>query len=614
MKPFIETLTDDQIYLFDGSMGTMLYDKGIAQNISYEEANIRFPDLVLEVHREYKNAGANILTTNSFKANRIFLSKYGLEDSINDINSNAVRLAKEVSNNQTYIAGSIGPLGIRIEPYGPTSQEEAQALFKEHASVLIESGVDLIILEAFSDINELLQAIISVKSISNIPLFSTMTLNEDGLTMYGTPPEVIIQMLNKSQSDVVGFTCSVGPLKLVEPLEIIKPLTNKNICLQPNAGLPQEIHGRKVYSCSPDYMAKYIRHYIGVGVKYVGCCCGSTPRHTKEIASSIRALRPQTIQIEILKNDEDKSITSKVSIILKENKSQLAKDISEKKFVVSVELVPAKGCDISGILEKAKKLKELGIQSINIPDGPRAQSRMSSMITCLLIQQQVGIETIMHYTCRDRNMLGMQSDLLGAGAAGLRNILLITGDPPKMGPYPDSTAVFDVDSIGLTNLVNRFNRGLDMGGNPIGCNTNFFIGVGANPSAVNMDDELRKLYWKVEAGAEFVITQPVFDIAKLEAFLKKIEEYNLPVIAGIWPLSSFSNAEFLNNEVPGVYIPNEIMDRMKKAQDVNNKTAQTEGIIIARETLNYIRKDIAGIQISPPLGKISLISEILNNT
>ncbi len=612
MIPFIDTLKNEDVYLFDGPTGTILYDKGINPGTSYEEVSLAQPNMILELHREYLQSGANILTTNTFSANSIVLKKYNLEDKMEAINRTSVKLAKEVAEDKAYVAGSIGPLGIRIEPYGPTSTEEAQKLFLQQADILIDSGVDLIILETFLDINELLQAIKAIKSFSSIPLVACMVLNQEGLTAYGTPPEVVIRMLDKSQADIVGFNCGVGPQKLVEPTEKAMEITSKPVIVQPNAGLPETIMGRTVYSCTPDYMAKYMRHFIKMGVKYVGCCCGGSPKHIKEISSSIKALKPDsTVVVYQSEKDERQSKLPQAEPIIKE-KSELAKDLAEKNFVISVELLPPRGCDISNLIEKSIKLKEMGIRNINIPDGPRAQSRMSSMITCLAIQQNVGIDTIMHYTCRDRNLLGMQSDLLGAAAIGIKNILLITGDPPKMGPYPDSTAVFDVDSIGLTNLVTRFNKGLDIGSNPLGCETNFLVGVGGNPSAVNMDEELRKIYWKVDAGADFIITQPVFEVDKLKKFLDEISKYNIPVIAGLWPLISYPNAEFLKYEVLGVDVPDKIMDRMYNAQTKGKEFATKEGIAIAKETLEAIRNDIAGVQISAPFGRISLVKEVLN--
>ncbi len=598
-KDFRKAVTDDRVYVFDGAMGTMIYTRGVYINKCYDELNLAQPDLILAIHREYIKAGADILETNTYGANRLRLQAYGLEDKITEINRAGVRLAREAGGARAYIAGAIGPLGIRIEPYGPTSGEEAQAVFREQAESLFESGVDLFVLETFSDIAEIQQAIKAVRAVCDLPVVAQMTIQNDGNTSYGTAPEFFTKRLDEWGADVIGLNCSVGPHAMLEAVEKMRALTTRKLSAQPNNGLPRQIDGRLMYMASPEYLAKYAKRLIQSGIKFVGGCCGTTPKHIKQIANAVAALSPGRSSVSVFV--EERALPD-LDITPREQKSQFAKKMSEGKFVTSVEIVPPKGCDPANMIESVRLLKEAGVDAVNVPDGPRAQSRMGAMAVSTIIEQQVGIECVVHYCCRDRNLLGMTSDLLGAAGLGLRNFLIITGDPPKMGPYPEATAVFDIDSIGLVNMVNRLNHGLDIGGNPIGKPTSFYVGVGVNPCAVDLDYELRRFEWKVEAGAEFAITQPTFDVAQLRNFLKRIEHCRIPVIAGIWPLVSYRNAEFLANEVPGVVVPDKILERMQRVTDKD--AAREEGLAIARETLTEVRDLVQGVQVSAPFGRV----------
>ena len=615
MENFKTALDGDSLWVFDGAMGTMLYAKGVYINRSYDELNLTNPDLVREVHSEYVRAGADILETNTFGATSHHLQQYGLDSRLREINIAAVSIAREAAAGRAYVAGAIGPLGLRIEPYGPTSFDEAKELFREQAQALLEGGVDLFVLETFSDISEIRQAIRAVKELCDLPIVAQMTIMPDGNTSFGTTPELFTTRLDEWGADVIGLNCAVGPAILLPAIEKMRKATARKLSAQPNAGLPRDVQGRQFYMCSPDYMAKYAKRLIQAGTKFIGGCCGTTPAHIKLIADAVRAAGPRKTTLSY-SNVGPAKVTplakSDVVTIPAAERSKWSGKIERGEFVTSVEVLPPKGCDAAKTLEQIKLLKSAGVDGVNIPDGPRAQTRMSAQATAVLVEREIGIEAVLHYCCRDRNLLGMMSDLLGAAALGLRNLLLITGDPPKMGPYPDATAVFDIDSIGLTNMVNKLNNGLDLGDNPIGMPTAFCIGVGVNPGAINLDEEIKRFEYKVEAGAQYAITQPVFDTEQLRTFLKRIEHVRIPIVAGIWPLVSFRNAEFLHNEVPGVRVTPSILERMRIASDKGKEAAREEGLLIARESLIEVRDAIQGVQVSAPFGNVKYALEVLS--
>lgn len=617
MRDFRDFLTRDGIHVFDGAIGTMLYSKGVYINRSYDELNLTAPDLVREVHQEYVRAGAEIIETNTYGATAHKLQSYGLEKSLRDINISAARIARDAAGGRAFVAGAIGSLGLRIEPYGPTSFDEAKDMFKEQAAALLEGGVDLFVLETFSDLSEIRQAIRAVRELCDLPIVAQMTIQMDGNTLFGATPELFTQRLDEWGVDVIGLNCGVGPALVLSALEKMRPVTTKKLAAQPNAGLPRDVQGRQMYMCSPEYMATFARRFIKVGAQFIGGCCGTTPAHIKLLADAIRSISPRQTQVFV---KEETAITARVEdlkpadvqVVPLAERSNWGRKIAHGQFVTSVEVLPPKGCDAAKTLESIKLLKEAGVDAVNVPDGPRAQTRMSAQATSVLIEQQIGIEAVLHYCCRDRNLLGMMSDLLGAAALGLRNLLLITGDPPKMGPYPDATAVFDIDAIGLTNMVNKLNHGLDLGNNPIGCPTAFTIGVGVNPGAVNLEEEIKRFEYKVEAGAQYAITQPVFDTEQLRDFLKKIEHVRIPIVAGIWPLVSYRNAEFLHNEVPGVRVTPEILERMRIASEKSKEAARDEGIAIARESLLEVRDVIQGVQVSAPFGNVKYALQVFD--
>lgn len=614
MRNFRDLLDTDHVYVFDGAMGTRLYDKGVYINRSYDELNLTSPDLVREVHEEYINAGADIIETNSFGATRHHLQSYGLGSKLHDINVAAVRLAREAAGERAFVAGAIGPPGLRIEPYGPTSFDEAKEMYKEQVAALLDGGVDLFILETFSDLSVIEQAIRAVKELCDLPIVAQMTIQADLKTTFGTSPEAFTRKLDALGADVIGLNCGMGPTHVLNALEVMRPVTGKPLSAQPNAGLPRDVQGRQFYMGSPEYMAEFSRRLVQVGAKFVGGCCGTTPTHIKLIAEGIRSISPRQtatafvnapVTVAELKPED-------VDVVPAEERSNWAAKIARGEFVTSVEVLPPKGCDAEKTLDSIRLLKDAGVDGVNIPDGPRAQTRMSAQATAVLVEREIGIEAVLHYCCRDRNLLGMMSDLLGAAALGLHNLLIITGDPPKMGPYPDATAVFDIDSIGLTNMANKLNHGLDLGNNPIGKPTAFSIGVGVNPGAVNMEEEIKRFEWKVEAGAEYAITQPVFDTAQLKRFLASIEHVRIPIVAGIWPLISYRNAEFMHNEVPGVEVTQEILERMRVASDKGKEEAREEGIRIARESMLEVRDVIQGVQVSAPFGNVKYALQVFD--
>ncbi len=599
-----------KIVVADGAMGTMLYGKGIFINRCFDELNLSSPQLVKEIHQEYVKSGAEVLESNTFGSNRVRLAAFGFAEKLLAINRAGVRLAREAAAEKAFVAGAMGPLGTQIEPLGPTSFEEARAIFKEQADALVSAGVDLLIIETFYELNELREAIYAAREAAGpeMVILAQVTVNDDGSLRDGTSTATFTRSLNEWPVDVIGVNCSAGPKAALETIEKMVPHTTKPLSAMPNAGQPATVEGRNIYLCSPEYMAQYARRFLQAGVRVIGGCCGTTPEHIKLICSEVRSLQPvQTRASTATVVEEGKPEVKRLAKIPVAEKSQLGAKLTAGKFVAFVEILPPRGVDASKEIAGARLCRENGIDCINVPDGPRASARLSAQVTCQLIQQQAGIEAVLHFCCRDRNILSIQSELLGAHTVGVRNLICITGDPPRMGTYPDATAVFDVDAIGLTNIVNNLNHGLDIGGNPMGSQAALLIGVGANPGALNMDEELRRFAWKVEAGAEYVVTQPVFDLNLLELYLKQIEQFKLPVICGIWPLTSYRNAEFMVNELR-VPVPKQFMERMRCAETAEKSRA--EGIRIAQEMAERTRSIVQGVQLSAPFGRYEMAVQV----
>lgn len=612
MRPFLEAL-DERVLVCDGAMGTMLYAKGVFINRCFDSLNLMSADTVAEIHQDYARAGADVLETNTFGANRIKLRGFGLGDRVREINVEGVRIARKASREQAYVAGAIGPLGVRIEPWGKMGTDEAQSYFREQAEALLEGGVDLFILETFRDLNECGAAIAAVRSVSTLPIVAQMTIEDDGNTLDGAPPEQFAPQLEKYGADVIGVNCSIGPAHMLETVERIASITRARLSAQPNAGRPRDIEGRNIYLSSPEYMASYARRFVLQGVRLVGGCCGTTPEHIRQMKAAIKQAtaagsdrtRPG------VPSDSPPGISDlpTVSLVPRAEKSQLGAALAAGRFATIIQLLPPKGHVGDDLVDQARALKIRGIDVISIPDGPRGP-RMSALSLAVLVQQRAGIETVLQYSCRDRNLLGMQSDLLGAHAMGVRNLVVVTGHARMVGDYPDATGVFDVDSVGLTNVISRLNRGLDIGGQAIGAPTGFHVGVMINPGAENLDSEVRRFEYKVEAGAEFVITRPVFDPATFERLHKRIAPAGIPILAGLWPFESVLNAEFMANEVPGVLVPEAVLERMRTAEEGAAATAQ--GIAIARETLLAIQGMVQGVHVSAPGGRIEVALAVLD--
>jgi homocysteine S-methyltransferase len=611
--PFLDSLAEAVVVLLDGGVGTELYSRGFYLNQCYDALNLTAGKVVGEIHDAYARAGARVITTNTFGANRNKLSKHGFEEELHQINVAGASLARQSAGERLHVAGSVGPLGLRVEPFGPTSEEEAREMFAEQMRGLLEGGVDLFVIETISDLVEMRQAIRAAHEMApELPVIASMTVGDDGRSLYGTTAEVFASRLDEWGADIIGVNCSVGPRPMLETLERMLSVTDKPVAVQPNAGAPRLHDGRQIYLASAEYMAEYAKRFVQTGARLVGGCCGTTPAHIKAMRDAIRMQVPGTRAFEFVEHIPEVTIGAKqVEEVPQRDKSALAQRIADRRFPVSVELVPPRGWLPDKVLASAQTLHEAGVDCINVPDGPRASCRMSNQAICLLLRHQIGIEVLPHYCCRDRNLLGMMSDILGLAALGLHNILLITGDPPKMGDYPDATAVFDIDSIGLTNLVKRFNQGMDLGGNPVSPPTQFLIGVGCNPGAIDLEKELSRFRWKVDAGAEFAITQPVFDPEKLFKWLDLTKDFQIPIMAGIWPLQSLRNAEFMNSEVPGANVPEPVLERMAAAQEKGKEFARAEGVEIAREAVRGVHEAVVGVQVSAPFGRIDSAFDVL---
>ena len=610
-QTFSDLLQTGRPFLFDGSLPGALYERGIFVNASFDETNVSRPDLVLSVHRDFLEAGAQVLTTNTWAANRYKLASFGHSEQLQEININGAQIARKAIHESklagpAFVAGCIGPLGQALEPYGPATHDSARESFREQAQALLEGGIDAFILESFKDIQETLLAIESLKALSDLPVVALISPDESGLGSFGVRPEWFLTKLKEAGADMVGMSEGQGPASLLELLKQVRESVNAPMLLQPSAGLPRVVDGRLLYMASPEYLGEFARQALLMGACAVGGCAGTSPAHTRAMYMAIRqesAFQGGMVE-QVAKERKDEA----PSIPFAE-RSHLSYRLANGEFVISVELVPPKGLNMERMLQKASQIKDLGADSINIPDGPRAMARLSALSTALLLHQKVGIETVLHYACRDRNLLGIQADLLGAAALDICNVLAITGDPPKLGPYPKATAVFDVDSIGLVGILQQLNLGLDIGGSGIGTPTKFSIGVGANPDAPDKDREWARFRRKVESGAEWVVTQPVFDSTSLFRFLDFAQTYKIPVLAGLWPLKSLRNAQFMATEIPGVNVPKSVLERMASRATAEDQLK--EGLDIAHEILEAVRPRIQGLQLSAPFGQVELVTPFI---
>ncbi|CAN5692696.1 bifunctional homocysteine S-methyltransferase/methylenetetrahydrofolate reductase [soil metagenome] len=652
-----QMLAGTGIHLLDGAMGTVLYDRGIFLNVCYDDLSRTDPELVAAVHRAYVEAGAELVETNTFGANPVKLSAFGLDAETEAINRAGARVARSAAGSRARVLGAMGPLGIRIEPWGPTGADEAREFFGRQVDGLLGTdGVDGFILETFQDPSELRQALEAIRARCDLPVLAQVTLAEGGHTAYGADVETVVRDLEGWGVDAVGFNCSVGPAGILEAVERAAATTGLPILAQPNAGFPRTVGDRKMYLASPEYMARYARRIVEAGARFVGGCCGTTPEHVRCMGEALAESDPERGRRQSARRHAveagppggiavaspagfpapaldqqppraDPEPTASPTLPLRE-RSSLGAALESGAFVSLVELVPPRGWDPEALLARGRALRDAGVTAVTIPDAPRGLARMGSLPAATLLARDTGVEVLAHYACRDRNMIGMISDLLGAAASGIRNILLVTGDLSPTGPYPDHTTIFDIDSIGLTNVVRRLNEGHDPGGPPVEPPTRFVIGVTLNQGAVDREREDRRFRFKVEAGAEYAVTQPVFDAGTLLGFLDRHAAQTglaaetgpagqtgraapIPVIAGVWPLTSLGNAEFLANEVPGVVVPASVVERMRAAELRGPEAATEEGIRIAVENVEAVRHRVQGIHVAAPRGRIDLALEVL---
>ena len=606
--PFLEKLQKG-VMLCDGAMGTLLYMRGVSYERSFDEQNVSNPNVVLGVHRDYIKAGAEIVETNTFGANQVRLKKFGLEDKVREINLKGAKIAREareIEGKEVFVAGSMGPIGKPLTPLGELSEKEALDIFQRQSEALLEGGVDLFIVETFSDLVEIKQAVVAIRNICQLPIIASMTFDQDGKTFMGYSPEEVATKLSNLGVEIIGANCSVGPQKMLDVVFRLRKATDKMISVQPNAGLPRFVDGRFIYLSSPEYFAQYAKEYVKIGANIIGGCCGTTPEYIQALSIMLKNINTETITDRKVSVTVEEKIKEKPP---KKEKKQASKFSSKlgKEFLVSVEVDPPRGVNTEKILKNVEKLKQIGVDAINIADSPMARVRMSCVSLAYLVKQKIGIETILHLTCRDRNLMGLQSDLLGVHALGIHNILAVTGDPPVLGDYPQATAVYDVDSIGLVKIVNKLNQGTDWAGNSIGSPTLFCVGVAVNPNADDLKREIDRFERKAEAGADFAFTQPMYDLKILEQFLQKVSHIKIPIFLGVLPLRSYKHAEFMHYEVPGINVPEKIRARMKQAKD---QSAQV-GTLVAKEILGEAKAMVDGIYLMPSFGRFETISEVL---
>jgi methionine synthase I (cobalamin-dependent)/5,10-methylenetetrahydrofolate reductase len=616
-RPFLDAVRAG-VLVVDGAMGTQLYERGVLYSACFEELNVSRPELVGKVHEDYIRAGSQVIETNTFGANALRLEKYGLQARVRELNAAGVQVARAAAAGQAYVAGAIGPSGYFLGEASAADLKKVKAAFSVQARALVDGGVDALFVETIRQTPELRVAVeAAVEAAAGLPVVASVSLDESGRMADGTDAEEIARLVKEWGASVVGVNCSDGPMAVLAAVEKMVPL-GLPVLAAPNAGLPRRVDERMVYVSTPEYFGVYARRMIRVGVRLVGGCCGTTPEHIKRIAAAARMAAPSEGEPRTEEELSRADITGVVPAILPgalqpvpfDQRSSLAAKVARGRFVVSVEVNPPVGLDPSRAVTAAKMLKEGGVDVVNIADGARAQARMSNLALAVRIEREVGLETIVHVCGRDRNLLGTLAHLLGAHDLGLRNLVIITGDPPKMGDFPDASAVYDLDSIGILKLAARLNHGVDPGGKALGATTRFVLATGAEPASLNYAREISRLHEKKAAGAELVMTQPVYDARVLERFLDDVAPLGLPVLVGLLPLASYRNAEFLHNEVPGMQVPDTVRERMRKAG--SGAAARKEGVAIAREMLAAVRGRVAGAYVMPPLERYELALEVVD--
>ncbi len=602
----------NDVIVADGAMGTMLYQRGVFVNTCFDSLNLSRPDLIEGIHGEYVNAGCDLIETNTFGANRMKLGRFGLAEQCEQINRRGVEIARKAAKQEVLVAGSVGPSGCDYTTYSNMKEDELLDIFGQQITALAQGGADVLILETFTNLREIITAAKAAAKACDLPIIAQLAVGEDFSVLYAECLSgALINLAKMENIAAVGFNCCRGPADMLECVQAC-PDTALPLSIQPNAGYAQEVDGRTMYMCTPEYMAEYAKRFYEHGARIIGGCCGTGPEHIGQIVKAVRGLHKAqkvtqaapaaTVTVRQAKEQAHEPIPL-------EAKSRIGKKIAQGEKVLSIEITPPRGVDLSKTIAKVRRCAEFGIDAINIPDGPRASSRLSPMITAIQVAQSADIEVILHVCCRDRNIIGIQSDMLGAHTIGLKNVLLVTGDPPKLGEFPDATAVFDLDSIALTDVVSRLNRGIDISGGNLGEPLGLTIGVGANPVASDLHREIDRFKAKVDAGAEYAITQPVFDVEMLHTFMAAVESHSIPIIAGIWPFTSYKNAEFMANEVPGVVVPDALLTRMSKAK--TKEQGRKIGIEIAQEMIEQIEGHVAGYAVSAPFGNVDIALAVL---
>jgi homocysteine S-methyltransferase len=588
-------------------MGTQLHARGIPFERCFDELNLTDAHIVEEIHRAYIAAGAEVIETNTFGANRIRLARFGLEDKVRDINFRGVKIARsarEISGEQVFLAGSVGPIGQQLEPVGRATLREAEAAFREQVEALLEGGADLILLETFTNLPELLAAVTAARSACDLPVVAQMTFAEDGLTLSAEEPSQVVQALSVAGVDVIGVNCGVGPDIALQVIEAMRSLTELPLSAQPNAGLPARVDGRFFYFASPEYFRDFAQRAVAAGVTYVGGCCGTTPAHISAMRAALHPKAPAQA-----KGRPRPVVTAAHEVVAGEllPPTPFAQRLQSGAFVVSVEIDPPRGLNPAKNIAGARLIKEAGADAINIGDSPMARVRMSALPLALLIQQQVGIDTLIHFTTRDKNLMALQAELLGAHALGVRNIIALTGDPGTAGDYAAATGVWDVDSIGLIKILKRLNEGFDWLGTSIGKAASFTIACAVNPSAEDLDKELDRFRQKIEAGAHVAMSQVLYDRETLERFFDRTGALPIPFLLGVLPLQSSRHAEFMHNEVPGIVVPERLRDRMRKA----GENGLQEGLEQARELLEETRDLVQGVYLMPSFGRYEVVADLV---
>ncbi len=587
----------------DGAMGTMLYSGGVFINSCFEELVLSRPDKVRAIHQAYIDVGVDFIESNSFGANALKLGNFGLGHKVERINTTAAELARQSAGDSVLVAGAVGPIGAHVFD-NDRIIGEAEKLFRQQIKSLVKGGIDFILLETFYNPEELLIAINAAADICDLPVVAQIAIDSAAQAdLDNALPQAISRLAAHPLVTAVGFNCSVGPADMFDALKRIEGIIDKPLSVQPNAGFPQSVDGRKIYMCTPEYMAEYAKRFYRHGARIIGGCCGTTPEHLSEMIHAVRCLDQPAQRVRVGdKQPQVKAKPPKTPPLPLQERSALGRKLHSGECIRCLEITPPRGVGLDKLLRKVNSCRQAGIDAVNIPDGPRASLRLSAMVTAEEIQKRMEIETILHVCCRDRNILGLQSDLLGMHVLGLRNLLLVTGDPPKCGDYPRAAGVFDLDSIALTQLVADLNSGIDVAGNRLDPPLRFTIGIGVNPAATDLDAEIGRLGRKIESGAEYAVSQPVFDLAAMYDFLDRIEVFGIPVLAGIWPFTSYKNAEFMANEVPGVVVPDAILRRMKGSSD--REASLNQGIAIAAEMVRELQNRVAGFVVSAPFGRV----------